>query len=76
MLDPIVILRIAGLEQRELLKKTERTSEARRSAAMKSKVGLRYDAWLARLGDKLIAIGMRLKSRTDERYSQSGLNVV
>lgn len=74
-MDPSLKLHIEVLEQRELLKETERISEARRSAPMKSRVALPYDPWLARLGDKLISIGMRLKSRTGERYADSGLNV-
>ena len=75
MLDPILNLRIGGMDRRRLFKEVGRASEARWSGSLMSHDVFQYDVWLARIGDKLISIGMRLKARTDERYFDSGLNV-
>ncbi len=75
MLDPILNLRVAGLERRELFKEAERMSEARRSAPMKSGGALPYDLWLARLGDMLIDLGMKLKTRPGTQDYGAGLNI-
>lgn len=75
MLDSILNLRLAGMAQRELLKEAEGVSEARQSPPTKSKVSSPNEFWPARSGGKLITIGMRLKARSDQRYSKSGLNV-
>ena len=75
MLDPLLNLRIASLERRALLEEAERTSEARRSAPMNSRGAFPYDAWPARLGDALIRLGMKLKTRPAARGYGPGLNI-
>ncbi len=75
MLDPILNLRIAGLERRELFEEADRVSEARRSAPTKSRGALPYDLWLARLGDTLINLGMKLKTRPKTEGYGPGFNI-
>ncbi len=75
MLDPLLNLRIAGMEQRELLRETERISEARRSSTIKPRVALPYDLWMARLGDLLINLGMKLKTRPGTEGYGPELNI-
>ncbi len=68
MLDPVS-------QRRELLKEAERKSEARRSAPMKPRGVFPYDVWMARLGDKLIRLGMKLKTRPGTEVYGPGLNI-
>ena len=75
MLDPILNLRIANQERRRLLEEAERTSEARRSAPEKPPGALPLDVWLTRLGDTLIRLGTKLKSRPGAPTYGPGLNI-
>ena len=75
MLDSILNLRIANQERRGLLVEAERTSEARRIASMTSRGALPYDVWLARLGDMLIRLGMKLKTRPATEGYGPGLSI-
>ena len=75
ILDPILNLRIADQERRGLFKEAERTSEARRIAPMNSRSAFPYDVWLARLGDMLVRLGMKLKTRPATEGYGPGLNI-
>lgn len=75
MLDPMTNFRIAGLEQRRLLNKAERTSEARRSEPVKPRGAFPYELWLARLGGVLIKLGMKLQARPGTTDYRHGLNI-
>ncbi len=75
MLDPIVNLRIADIERRGLRKEMERLSEARRSTAKNTNFALPYDLWLARLGDMLVNLGMKLKASPGTQGYGPGLNI-
>ena len=75
-MDPILNLRITALDRRGLLEEVGRMPEAFRSPPVKRPRGaFPYEMWLAGLDDRLIFIGMKLRVRTYERFSDSGLNV-
>ena len=75
MLDPLLNLRIASLERRAPLKEAKRTSVARPSKPVNSRGAFPYDAWPSRLGDALIRLGMKLKTRPAARGYGPGLNI-
>ena len=75
MLDSIVNLRIGDNELHRLRKEMERASEARRFTAKKTGSALPYDLWLARLGDMLINLGMKLKASPGTHGYGPGLNI-
>ena len=75
MLDSIVNLRIADMELHRLRKEMERGSEARRSSTLKPEGSLTYDLWLARLGDMLINLGMKLKASPGTHGYGPGMNI-
>ncbi len=75
MLDPILKLRIADQESRRLFEELELTSEACRSEPAKPPGAFPYDAWPARLGDALIRLGMKLKTRPEPEGYRPGLNI-
>ncbi len=74
-MDPILKLRIADQERRRLFEEVGRTSEARRSAPMKPPGAFPYDAWLASLGDALMRLGMKLKTRPEPQGYRPGLKI-